>query len=247
MRARWQKACSRASSSATRKGFHGRKADRSGAFALAHLGTLFLDEIGNMPIGQQGKLLRVLQTGEFTALGSSTTQHANVRVVAATNADLAAEARAGRFRQDLLYRLNTVEISLPPLRQRRGDVPLLAARLLFQTSARYGKEGVDFTPEAMHALVEHAWPGNVRELEHVVERAVLLAVGDRIEPSDLALTTRADAPEGLDDLTLEEAERYVIDRALRRASGNVSEAAKALGLSRSALYRRLQLRGSKGS
>jgi DNA-binding NtrC family response regulator len=223
------------------------RADRPGAFALAHRGTIFLDEIGNMPASQQAKLLRVLQSGELSAVGSAKVERVDVRVIAATNADLGAEVQAGRFREDLLYRLNTVEIRLPPLRERREDVPLLAARFLARTRERYGKPAAALSPEAMDALLAHAWPGNVRELEHVVERAVLLAHGDRIEEADLGLRPATSPATALDDLTLEQAERQVIERAVRRAAGNVSEAAKALGLSRSALYRRLQLQGIKVS
>lgn len=223
------------------------KADRPGAFALADKGTLLLDEIGNMPPSQQAKLLRVLQAGEFSAVGSARTQRADVRVIAATNADLAAEVAAGRFREDLLYRLNTVEIRLPPLRDRREDIPLLASRFFTRTRERYGRPFEGFAPEAMAALLAHPWPGNVRELEHVVERAVLLAQGDRIEELDLALRPAATTHDRLDHLTLDQAERFVVERALRRFSGNVNEAAKALGLSRSALYRRLQIWGIKVS
>jgi DNA-binding NtrC family response regulator len=223
------------------------RADRPGAFALAHRGTVFLDEIGNMPASQQAKLLRVLQSGEFSAVGSAKVERVDVRVIAATNADLGAEVKAGRFREDLLYRLNTVEIRLPPLRERREDVPLLAARFLARTRERYGKPAATLSPEAMDALLAHAWPGNVRELEHVVERAVLLGHGDRIEEADLGLRPATGPTTALDHLTLEQAERQVIERAIRRAAGNVNEAAKALGLSRSALYRRLQLHGIKVS
>src|SRR5262249_2589213 len=154
--------------------------------------TLFLDEIGNMPASQQAKLLRVLQTGEFSPVGSTRTHRTDVRVIAATNADLAAEVKAGRFREDLLYRLNTVEIHVPPLRERREDVALLAARFLARTKGRYNKPALLLSPEAINALLAHPWPGNVRELEHVVERAVLLAQGERIEESDLGLRPAAD-------------------------------------------------------
>jgi DNA-binding NtrC family response regulator len=222
------------------------KADRIGAFARADGGTLFLDEIGNMPPTQQAKLLRVLQTGEISAVGSSKVDRADVRVVAATNADLAAAIREGRFRADLLYRLNTVEIRLPPLRERAGDVLFLAARFLARAGARHGRPEIELTGEAARALAAHAWPGNVRELEHVIERAVLLAAGDRIGAADLALGTSGEARDDLDGLTLDEAEQLVIDRALRRCAGNVNEAARALGMSRSALYRRLQQRPGKG-
>jgi DNA-binding NtrC family response regulator len=221
------------------------RADRAGAFTLAHGGTLFLDEVGNMPLAHQAKLLRVLQTGELQRVGAAETERVDVRVVAATNADLSREVKAGRFREDLLYRLNTVELRVPPLRERGDDILFLAARFLERAGARHGRVEIGFSDAATRALVSHRWPGNVRELEHVVERAVLLAPGDHIEAADLALRRDA-AREDLDALTLEEAERVVIDRALRRFSGNVNEAARALGLSRSALYRRLQGRGGKG-
>ena len=217
------------------------KADRVGRFELAHRGTLFLDEIANIAPNQQAKLLRVLQTGELERVGSSKTRHVDVRILSATNADPRQEVRAGRFREDLLFRLNTVEIRLPPLRDRPEDVPLLARHFLARHTERYGKRIDGFDAAALDALVRHAWPGNVRELDHVVERAILLARGPVITPSDLALS-RTDEPAGdlLTAMTLNDAEAVLIRRALERAGGNVTEAAKALGLSRSALYRRLQ-------
>jgi DNA-binding NtrC family response regulator len=224
------------------------KADRAGCFELADGGTLFLDEIANMPLPQQAKLLRVLQTGEFHPVGSSRVRRADVRLLSATNVEVAREAAEGRFREDLLYRLNTVEIRLPPLRERREDIPLLAASFLSKQAARYGGKVRRFAPEAMQALLDHAWPGNVRELEHVVERAVLLAQDELITASDLSLRVRDGRSESrLEEMTLEEVERHLIQRALGRTSGNVSDAAKALGLSRSALYRRLAYYGIKGT
>jgi DNA-binding NtrC family response regulator len=218
------------------------RSDRVGWFELADGGTLFLDEIGNLPATQQAKLLRVLQTGELSRVGSSRTKRVDVRVIAATNVDIAREVADGRFREDLLYRLNTVEIRLPPLRERREDVPRLAARFLERAAERSGKRGAAFAPAALRALAEHAWPGNVRELEHAVERAVVLAEdGATIGAEDLLL--RAPAADGalrLEAMTLEEAEKHLIRRALERHDGNVSRAAESLGLSRSALYRRLQ-------
>jgi DNA-binding NtrC family response regulator len=219
------------------------KADRVGRFELADGGTLLLDEIANVPMGQQSKLLRVLQTGELERVGSSKTRRFDVRILAATNADLSAEVAAGRFREDLLFRLNTIEIPLPALRDRREDVPLLAAHFLGQHARRYGKELTAFDPPAMQALLEHPWPGNVRELDHVVERAVLLAEGTSVRASDLALRTGGERALRLEDMSLEEAEAVLIRKALSRYDGNVSHAAKALGLSRSALYRRLQQLG----
>ncbi|HEV8128428.1 MAG TPA: sigma-54 dependent transcriptional regulator [Candidatus Eisenbacteria bacterium] len=215
--------------------------DRIGYFELADQGTLFLDEIGNIPAPQQAKLLRVLQTGELQRVGSSRSKHVDVRVLAATNIDIAREVQEGRFRADLLYRLNTVEIRIPPLRDRPEDIPRLAAHFLARASVRYGKRLAGFTEEAMRALSEHGWPGNVRELEHAVERSVLLTTReDRVGAQDLLLRPASDGAARLETMTLEEVERYLIRRALDRHEGNVSRAADALGLSRSALYRRLQ-------
>ncbi len=233
-----------------RGAFTDARADRAGCIELADGGTLFLDEIANMPMGQQAKLLRVLQTGEFHPVGSSRVRRADVRVLSATNVDVQAEVAQGRFREDLLYRLNTVELRLPPLRERREDIPLLAAHFLERQAARYGRR-VTLAPDAMTALLEHAWPGNVRELEHVVERALLLCAGDVVHAADLLLAggnarPAKEAGARFDELTLDEAERYLIERALDRFAGNVSDAARALGLSRSAFYRRLAQHGLKG-
>jgi DNA-binding NtrC family response regulator len=212
------------------------RTDRTGCFELADGGTLFLDEIANMPLGQQARLLRVLQTGEFHPVGSSRPRQVDVRVLAATNADIAREIASGRLREDLLYRLNTVELRLPALRERRDDIAELANTFLAQ--ARGGSQR-RLAPSAMAALLAHSWPGNVRELEHVIERARLLAAGDEIVADDLQLRPRGDLAPQLEDMTLEQVERYLIERALAAHGGNVSEAARVLGLSRSALYRRL--------
>ncbi|MHB1225747.1 MAG: sigma-54-dependent transcriptional regulator [Gemmatimonadaceae bacterium] len=220
------------------------RADRIGRFELAEGGTIFLDEIANVPLAQQAKLLRVLQTGELERVGSSRTRRVDARVLAATNADLHAEVDAGRFREDLLFRLNTIEIHLPPLRERREDIASLAMYFLRRHAAHYGKPLTGFDAPATQALLDHGWPGNIRELGHAVERAVLLAQGDLVRVSDLGLRVPAGAGGAkLDDLTLEEVERLVIQKALARFDGNVSHAARALGLSRSALYRRLESHG----
>jgi DNA-binding NtrC family response regulator len=219
------------------------KTDRVGCFELADGGTLFLDEIANVPPQQQAKLLRVLETREIQRVGSSKVRKVDVRVISATNANLAEMVAEGDFREDLLYRLNTVEIRLPPLRERREDIPLLAETFLRQQAQRYGRELEGFGPEAMDALLAHPWPGNVRELRHSVERSVLMARGRRIEPGDLGLRRREDGGALSEDLTLQEAERLLIEKALERHQGNVSRAAEALGLSRSALYRRLKSLG----
>jgi DNA-binding NtrC family response regulator len=216
------------------------KTDRVGRFELAEGGTIFLDEIANLPFALQAKLLRVLETGEMERVGSSKTRRADVRVLSATNANLHGESAEGRFRQDLLYRLNTVEIHLPPLRERKEDIPLLASTHLAAMAKRYRKELRGFDPAALRALMEHAWPGNVRELMHVVERAVLMAQAASIQPADLALRPPASAPGRLEEMSIEEVEEFLIRKALARNDGNVSHAAAALGLSRSALYRRLQ-------
>ncbi len=216
------------------------KADRIGRFELADGGTLFLDEIANLPAGMQAKLLRVLETGEYEPLGSSRTRRVSARILSATNADIRDEVASGRFRQDLLFRLNTIEIHLPPLRERREDIPVLAGHFLRTQTRRYRKAITGFDDTALRALLAHPWPGNVRELEHAVERAVLMARGDRVMASDLGLRGAPDASLSLESMSLDEVEAYLIRKTLERASGNVSQAAKSLGLSRSALYRRLQ-------
>jgi DNA-binding NtrC family response regulator len=219
------------------------KSDRVGRFEMADGGTLFLDEIANISQGLQAKLLRTLETGEFERVGSSKTRRVDVRVFSATNADLGASVADGRFRQDLLFRLNTIEIRLPPMRDRREDIPVLAGHFLRQHADHYRKPLTGFDEGAIKALLSHAWPGNVRELDHAVERAVLMAQGDAIRSGDLGLRTGREGPPRLEEMSLEDVEALLIKKALARFSGNVSHAANALGLSRSALYRRLQRYG----
>jgi DNA-binding NtrC family response regulator len=220
------------------------RADRIGRFELANNGTLFLDEIANIPIRQQAKLLRVLESGEMERVGSSKTQRVNVRMLSATNADLRTECAAGRFREDLLFRLNTVEISLPPLRDRREDIPALAGHFLARYAARYRRQIQGFEPAAMQQMLQYGWPGNVRELDHTTERAILMARGERIEAADLGLhMQRSGAAANLDEMSLETVEAILIRKALARSNGNVSHAADALGLSRGALYRRIEKYG----
>jgi DNA-binding NtrC family response regulator len=217
--------------------------DRVGRFELADSGTLFLDEIANVPISLQTKLLRVLEIGEMERVGSSKTKRVDVRIISATNANLDTEVRENRFRQDLLFRLNTIEIHLPPLRERKEDIPRLAAYFLAAHSRRYRKNLNGFDSPSMRLLLDNAWQGNVRELNHVVERAVLLAQGDQIRPVDLALRSTRDSSGRLEDMSLEEVELFLIKKALAKNDGNVSHAARVLGLSRSALYRRLERYG----
>ena len=225
-----------------RGAFTDAKTDRVGRFELADGGTLFLDEISNVPMNLQAKLLRVLETGEFERVGSSKTHKVDVRVLSATNADLKADVAAGKFRQDLMFRLNTVEIHLPPLRERREDIAPLGEHFLRLHSERYRRDRIRFTPQALEALRQHSWPGNVRELDHVIERAVLLISGDTVSAMDLALQTTPSAQLSarLEEMSLEDAERLLITKALARFEGNANRAAEALGLSRSALYRRMQ-------
>jgi DNA-binding NtrC family response regulator len=219
------------------------RTDRLGCFELADEGTLFLDEIANMPMRLQAKLLRVLQTGEMQRVGSSRVRFVNVRMIAATNADLADEVANGRFREDVLYRLNTVHIHLPPLRDRIDDVEPLAGHFLEHYARRYDKPIQGFDEDAWRLMRRYRWPGNVRELAHAIERAVLFA--DRGAPAirarDLALGGPAQAR--TPELSLEDAERLFIEKALARHNGDVRAAAAQLGLSRSALYRRLQQYG----
>jgi len=229
-----------------RGAFTDAKSDRVGCFEIADGGTLFLDEIGTMPHNQQAKLLRVLQTGEFHRVGSSKVRRVDVRILSATNIDIDTEVAEGVFREDLLYRLNTVEIHIPPLRDRTEDIVPLARHFLARIAGRYRKTIADFDDEALKFLVAHSWPGNVRELEHAIERAVLMSQGDIVTSEDLGIRRRGDSGNRMEDMTIEDAERFLIEKALARCGNNVSEAAERLGLSRSALYRRLQRHGLGG-
>jgi DNA-binding NtrC family response regulator len=219
------------------------RTDRIGRFELAEGGTLLLDEIGTLGLRQQAKLLRVLESGQLERVGSSRTRKVDARVLSATNIDLRLEINAGRFREDLLFRLNTIEIHLPPLRERQEDIRPLAEHFLRRYTARYRKHLVGIEPQAMGVLQAHSWPGNVRELDHTIERAALLAEGTYVQCADLGLRSAVRSMATLDEMPLEEVERTLIQKALDRYSGNVSQAAKALGLSRSALYRRLRQHG----
>jgi DNA-binding NtrC family response regulator len=226
-----------------RGAFTDARTDRVGRFELADRGTLFLDEIANVPIRQQAKLLRVLETGQLERVGSSKSTRVDVRVLSATNANLQREVTEQRFREDLLFRLNTVELRLPPLRDRREDIPLLAAHFLAHHAGRYRRQLQGLSAEALKALLLHSWPGNVRELDHTMERAVLMARGIHIEASDLGLQPARQAAGGIDDLSLDAVEAILVRKALARVNGNITQAAELLGLSRGALYRRLEKHG----
>lgn len=217
------------------------RTERVGRFELAHRGTLFLDEIANLSLSSQASLLHVLEEGIVERVGSSKPLATDVRVMAATNADIHQSIQEGRFRADLLYRLNTVEIHLPPLRERSEDIAPLAYHYLAESIQRHGKSLEGLSTPALQALGQYGWPGNVRELAHVIERAVLLARGSYIEPDDLRLSSAPATPsQELDTLmTLDQAECYLVHRALEQCGGDADQAARRLGISRSAFYRRL--------
>ena len=221
------------------------RTDRIGRFELADGGTIFLDEIGNVPVRQQAKLLRVLETGEIERVGSSKSRRVNVRVISATNADLRAACASGQFREDLLFRLNTVEIHIPPLRERREDIAPLALHFLKRYAERYRRPVQGLEKGTVQALMQYSWPGNVRELDHTMERAVLMARGNELLPADLGLVQSAkqQSNPNLEELSIESVESILIRKALQRYHGNVSQAAEALGLSRGALYRRMEKYG----
>ena len=226
-----------------RGAFTDAKSDRAGRFELADGGTLFMDEIGNIPMSQQAKLLRTIETGEYERVGSSRVCHASVRLISATNSDLPAEVAAGKFRQDLLFRLNTIHLHLPPLRERREDIELLALHFLKQHVERYRKGITGFDDAAITAMRDYAWPGNVRELDHSVERAVLMAQGKIVHAPDLGLNLAREAAPRLEEMSIEEVEAFLIKKTLARCDGNARRAAEELGLSRSAFYRRLEKYG----
>jgi DNA-binding NtrC family response regulator len=219
------------------------RTDRIGRFELADGGTIFLDEIGNVPMRQQSKLLRVLESGEIERVGSSRSKRVDVRLVSATNSDLKAACQAGQFREDLLFRLNTVEIHLPALRERREDIAVLALHFLSHYAFRYRRAVRGLDPSALQSLMQYSWPGNVRELEHTLERAVLMCRSEQIQPGDLGLGLQRSQAQNLEELSLEAVETILIRKALQRFQGNVSQAAEALGLSRGALYRRMEKYG----
>ncbi len=226
-----------------RGAFTDARTDRIGRFELADGGSIFLDEIGNVPLRQQAKLLRVIESGEMERVGSSRSKRVDVRLISATNADLPAACSAGQFREDLLFRLNTVEIHLPPLRDRREDIPALAMHFLAHNAARYRRPVRSLDASALQALIQYSWPGNVRELEHTMERAVLMCRTEYLQPADLGLGLQRTASPNLEELSLEAVESILIRKTLQRFQGNVSQAAEALGLSRGALYRRMEKHG----
>ena len=213
--------------------------DRAGRFQAASGGTLFLDEIGNLPLPLQTKLLRVLEAREVTPLGSDQSIPVDVRLIAATNQPLEKLVATGQFREDLLYRINTIEIALPPLRDRLGDLPALVDRFAAACARKYRLPEKSFSRDALAALKAHHWPGNIRELSHTVERAVLLSDDDDLTAVDFVFTKPATESQDR-SLNLEQNERHLLEMALQNAGGNISHAASALGITRAALYRRIE-------
>ncbi len=230
-----------------RGAFTDARQDRSGRFELADGGTLFLDEIGNLPLEQQAKLLRAIEDGEFERVGASRTQRVDVRIVAATNADLEADVAAGRFRQDLLYRLNTFQVRVPPLRERHEDILPLARHYLAAACTRYRRALPTLARDAEQALLGYAWPGNVRELAHAMERVALLVDGSVIGAQDLRMRTAAqDTTTVAVRMTLDQAEALLLRTALADQQGNLQRAAEQLGITRQSLYRRIGKHGLRG-
>jgi DNA-binding NtrC family response regulator len=216
------------------------RSERIGRIEMAHGGTLFLDEIANLPMEQQTKLLHVIETGRFEPVGASRSRSSDVRLVTATNADLKRAVADGEFRKDLYFRLNTVEIELPPLAERAEDIEALARHFLVRHRVRYGRPDLEFADTALELMRRYSWPGNVRELDHVVERAVLLARDGWIGAADLNLDDDVGVPGvTLPLMTIDEAEEALIRSAISQCGGSVTDAAKVLGLSRSAMYRRM--------
>ena len=217
--------------------------DRPGRFELANRGTLFLDEIGNLSMSLQSKLLSALQSRQVTRVGSNQAQPVDIRLICATNMPLHKMVQEGTFRQDLLYRINTVEVRVPPLCERVEDIPLLAQHYLAYYAKKYHKLVKLITPEAMDRLKRYAWPGNIRELQHAIERAVIMTDSDTLQESDFLLSRSITAGANNNTLNLDEVERTAIAKALQMHNGNISKAADELGLTRASLYRRMEKYG----
>ncbi|MEP2773555.1 MAG: sigma-54 dependent transcriptional regulator [Fulvivirga sp.] len=221
------------------------KESRTGRFILADGGTLFLDEIGNLSLSMQAKLLTAIQSKMVTPVGSDEAHATDCRIIAATNENINHLVADKRFREDLLYRINTVEITVPPLRERVSDIPLLAAHYLKKYNQKYRKE-LTISERAESLLKEHLWPGNVRELQHAIERAVIMAEDSELQPSDFLLKSGGNTPKSKSEtLKLEEVEKETIEEAIKRSAGNLSQAAKELGLGRTTLYRKMDKYGIK--
>ena len=217
--------------------------DRPGRFELANGGTLFLDEIGNLSLNLQSKLLSALQSRQVTRVGSNNPVEVDIRLICATNMPLPAMVKDGRFRQDLLYRMNTVEIHIPPICERVDDIPLLADHFLNYYSRKYRKEVSGIAPEAITKLKKYPWPGNVRELQHAIERAVIMADSSTLQESDFLFNRKGPDVPSSDTLNLDEVEKAAVAKAIQLHNGNISKAAEELGLTRASLYRRMEKYG----
>lgn len=217
--------------------------DRPGRFELANGGSLFLDEIGNLNLSLQSKLLNALQSRKVTRVGSNQSMDVDIRLICATSMPLALMVKEGRFRQDLLYRINTVEIHIPALYERVEDIPLLANHFLNYYSKKYRKDVLSITPEAITKLKKYPWPGNVRELQHALERAVIMADSKTLQDSDFLFSRKVDANVAADTLNLDEVEKAAVIKAIQLHNGNISKAADELGLTRASLYRRMEKYG----
>ena len=222
------------------------KEDRAGRFEMANHGTLFLDEIGNLSMPLQAKLLTVLQNRKVSHVGSNKDTPIDIRLICATNMPLYEMVKENRFRQDLLYRINTIEIEIPPLRERFEDIPLLANHFLKHYASKYDKSVTKISEAAMSRMHKHPWPGNIRELQHALERAIILSGTSVLQPEDFNFTPSSGKEDGqlsLDQYNLEEVEKLLIRKVLKKYNGNITQAASELGLTRSSLYRRLEKYG----
>lgn len=222
------------------------KEDRPGRFELANGGTLFLDEIGNLSMPLQAKLLTVLQNRRVSRVGSNKETPVDIRLICATNMPLYDMVKENRFRQDLLYRINTIEVEIPPLRERLEDIPLLANHFLKHYSEKYSKNVLKISDAAAARMHKHPWPGNIRELQHAIERAVILSNSPVLQPEDFNLTASSAKEDGqlsLEQYNLEDVEKLLIRKVLKKHNGNITQAASELGLTRSSLYRRLEKHG----
>lgn len=216
------------------------KADRSGKFEAADGGSLFLDEIGNLSYPLQAKLLSALQTRHITRVGSNKSISVDIRLISATNKNLFKSVKKGEFREDLLYRINTIHLEVPPLRERREDIPQLADFFLRRLARKYGKSDLKLGEKALCKLESYAWPGNVRELEHAIEKAVILSDNQELQPNDFYMRTPDETSFVVESFTLEEMEKILIEKALRKYDNNISAVAAELGISRPTLYSKIR-------
>jgi len=225
----------------TKGAFTGAVKDKAGRFEVASGGTLFLDEIGNTPSSLQHKILSALESRHITRVGSTFSKKIDIRLITATNSDLYQMVEQGTFRQDLLYRINTIEIKIPPLRNRKEDIPLLSSHFLKLFASKYNKKISGLDTSAMNELKAYNWPGNVRELQHSIERAVILTENKQLKANDFLLRSqRTSKIDPAENMKLDELEKRAVHNAIQKHDGNISKAAEELGLTRASLYRRME-------